>query len=50
MNLGTIVYDGKIYNLDHMESKEIEELLKKVEQNKEANFNQGKKLTKRLRN
>ncbi len=49
MNLGTIVYDGKIYNLDYMEATEIEELLKKVEEKKESEFEQGKKLTKRLR-
>lgn len=50
MNLGTVVYEGKIYNLDYMEAKEIEELLEKVEAKKEADFGQGKKITKRLRN
>ena len=50
MNLGTIVYDGKIYNLDHMESSEIEELLKKIESNKNEEFSKAKKITKRLRN
>lgn len=49
MNLGTVVYDGKIYNLDYMEATEIEELLKKVEAKKDADFEQGKKITKRLR-
>lgn len=49
MNLGTVVYDGKIYNLDYMEATEIEELLKKIEAKKETDFEQGKKITKRLR-
>lgn len=49
MDLGTVVYDGKIYNLDYMESKEIKKLLKLIDEKKEANFMQGKKITKRLR-
>lgn len=49
MNLGTIVYEGKIYNLDYMEATEIEKLLKKVEEKKDLSFTQGKKITKRFR-
>ena len=49
MKLGTVVYDGKIYNLDHMNTLEIKELLKKIESQKKAEFTQGKKITKRLR-
>ena len=49
MNLGTVVYDGKIYNLDYMESEEIENLLKKIEENKAEEFSKAKKITKRLR-
>ena len=49
MNLGTVVYEGKIYNLDYMESAEIEKLLKKIEDNKTKEFSQAKKITKRLR-
>ncbi|MBR2290197.1 MAG: hypothetical protein IJ867_06395 [Clostridia bacterium] len=50
MKLGTIVYEGKIYNLDYMNTNEVEELLKKVEQKKASEFSQGKNITKRLRN
>ena len=46
MKLGTVVYDGKIYNLDYMTSEEVEVLLKKVEEEKRKNFAQGKKITK----
>ncbi len=49
MKLGTIVYEGKIYNLDYMNTNEVKELLKKVEQEKKTDFSQGKKITKRLR-
>lgn len=49
MKLGTVVYEGKIYNLDYMNSAEIEKLLKKVENKKESSFTQGKKITKRIR-
>ena len=44
MKLGTVVYDGKIYNLDYMTSEEVETLLKKVEAEKAKDFAQGKKL------
>jgi len=49
MKLGTVVYDGKIYNLDYMNTVEVKELLKKIENKKESEFSQGKKITKRLR-
>lgn len=49
MKLGTVVFEGKIYNLDYMDSLEVEELLKKVESQKEKDFSQGKKITKRVR-
>lgn len=49
MKLGTVVYDGKIYNLDYMDTNEVKELLKKVEQKKEVEISQGKNITKRLR-
>ena len=49
MKLGTVVYNGKIYNLDYMNTNEVKELLKKVEQQKETDFSQGKNITKRLR-
>ena len=44
MKLGTIVCEGKIYNLDYMSSEEIEELLKKVVESRKQNFLQGKKI------
>ena len=49
MKLGTIVYEGKIYNLDYMDTIEMEELLKKIENQKESDFSQGKRITKRTR-
>ncbi len=47
MKLGTVVYDGKIYNLDYMTSEEVENLLKKVEEDKSKDFTQGKKMAKK---
>lgn len=49
MKLGTVVYDGKIYNLDYMDTTEVEKLLEKIDKQKDADFSQGKKITKRLR-
>ncbi len=46
MKLGTVVYDGKIYNLDYMTSEEVEVLLKKIEEEKSKNFAQGKNIQK----
>ena len=47
MKLGTVVYEGKIYNLDYMSSEEVQVLLKKIEEEKKKNFEQGKKITKK---
>ena len=47
MKLGTVVYDGKIYNLDYMNTIEVKELLSKIEEKKETEFSQGKNITKR---
>lgn len=47
MKLGTVVYEGKIYNLDYMSSQEVQDLLKKIEDEKKKNFEQGKKITKK---
>ena len=49
MKLGTVVYKEKIYNLDYMNTNEIQELLRKIEKEKEQDFSQGKKITERLR-
>ena len=48
MKLGTVVYEGKIYNLDYMDTNEVQELLKKIEK-KETEISKGKKITKRIR-
>lgn len=34
-NLGTVIFEGKIYNLDKMNSKELKELMEKMEKNYE---------------
>ena len=44
MKLGTVVYKNKIYNLDYMNSEEVEKLLKKIESDKEKNITEGKKM------
>lgn len=49
MKLGTVVYEGKIYNLDYMNTNEVKELLNKIEQEKSNEISQGKKITKRLK-
>lgn len=49
MKLGTVVYEGKIYNLDYMNTNEVTELLKKIEKKKANEISQGKNITKRLR-
>ena len=49
MKLGTVVYEGKIYNLDYMDASEIEILLKNIEEQKMAEFSQGKNITKRIK-
>ena len=49
MKLGTIVYNEKMYNLEYMSMQEVQELLTKVEEEKQLIFSQGKNITKRLR-
>ena len=44
MNLGTVVYSNKIYNLDYMTIEEMELLLKEIENVKKEEFLQAKKL------
>ena len=44
MKLGTIVYKNKIYNLDYMNSIEVEQLLKRIEEDKVKNIAEGKKI------
>lgn len=42
MELGTIVYDNEIYNLDYMNSEEIKKMLDVVEEEKRKHISQGK--------
>ena len=44
MKLGTVVYQSKIYNLDYMSLEEMKELLKMIEEEKNQNFQDAKKL------
>lgn len=44
MKLGTIAYKEKIYNLDYMNSGEIEALLKEVTNKRKEYMQEGKKL------
>ncbi len=46
MKLGTVVYDGKIYNLDYMTAEEMKELLKRIEETKRNSFREAKKMVK----
>ena len=34
MELGTIVFENKIYNLDYMKTEELKQLLEKIEEEK----------------
>ena len=43
MKLGTVVYDGKIYNLDYMTTEEMKQLLEKIEIDKKATIEEAKK-------
>ena len=47
MNLGTVVYKNKIYNLDYMKTEELKQLLEKIEEEKKNSFNDVKKMVKR---
>ena len=49
MKLGTVVYEGKLYNLDYMSLQEMQDLLNRVEENKNRDFSQGKNITNRPR-
>lgn len=47
MNLGTVVYKNKIYNLDYMKTEELKELLAQIEEEKKQSFNDVKKMVKK---
>ena len=44
MNLGTIVYNNEIYNLDYMTEEEIIKLLNTIENDKKQDFRESKKI------
>ena len=46
MKLGTVVYDGKIYNLDYMTTEEMKQLLTKIESDKKDTITEAKKILK----
>lgn len=46
MKLGTVVYDGKIYNLDYMTTEEMKQLLDKIEKDKLTTIAEAKKFLK----
>ena len=46
MKLGTVVYDGKIYNLDYMTTEEMKQLLNKIESDKKTTIAEAKKYIK----
>lgn len=46
MNLGTIAFNKKVFNLDHMTSEELEELNNTMEKEKNSNQRTIKKMLK----
>lgn len=46
MKLGTVVYQSKIYNLDYMSLDELKRLLEMIENEKNNNIQEAKKLIK----
>ncbi len=44
MNLGTIVYENEIYNLDYMEEEEIKQIIDNIEEKKRKNINEMKNI------
>lgn len=46
MKLGTVVYEGKIYNLDYMTTEEMKQLLTKIENSKKTIITEAKKFVK----
>lgn len=47
MNLGTVVYKNKIYNLDYMKTDELRKLLMEIEEEKKQSFSDVKKIIKK---
>ena len=47
MNLGTVVYKNKIYNLDYMKTEELKKLLDEIEEEKKKSFQDTKKIIRK---
>lgn len=47
MKLGTVVFENKIYNLDHMQSDELKVLLKKIDESKKEEVKKTKEFVKK---
>ena len=47
MELGTVVFENKIYNLDHMELDEMKALLKKIDDAKKKEVEETKEFVKK---
>ena len=47
MELGTVVFKNKIYNLDHMELDEMKALLKKIDESKKKEVEETKEFVKK---
>lgn len=47
MELGTVVFENKIYNLDHMELDEMKALLKKIDESKKKEVEETKEFVKK---
>ena len=47
MELGTVVFENKIYNLDYMELDEMKALLKKIDESKKKEVEETKEFVKK---
>ena len=47
MELGTVVFENKIYNLDHMELDEMKALLKKIDESMKKEVEETKEFVKK---
>ena len=47
MQLGTVVYENKIYNLDYMSIEDMKELMKRIEEDKKNSLANAKKIVEK---
>lgn len=47
MKLGTIAYNGEIYNLDYMNSEEVKKILEDIEKSKNSKINETEYLNEK---